>query len=284
MAFFFNQNGNENFRGTAGEYDQVDYQGALADFTITESGNTVTVAHPTWGTDTLTSIEGFWFNGERVWYSMADALRLSGGNTGGGPGTFDGTAGHDVLIGSGANDEFYGGAGNDFIYGAGGARDTANFDGGLVEYTISRGANGDVLMSHPTWGEDTLNSVERLFFIRDGNEYSVTQAINQTNGLPDFRVDADIVINGTPNRDIMTGTNASESFYGGTGNDIYQGAGGFDQVNYDGALADYVVTQIPNGYIFEHPVWGVDILRSIEGLYFSGEGVWYPVVAATFGF
>ena len=57
-----------------------------------------------------------------------------------------------------------------------------------------------------------------------------------------------------------------------------------DQVNFDGSLSEYTVTQIEGGYMFEHPIWGVDILRNIEGLWMSGEAVWYPVVAATFGF
>ncbi len=64
MAVFNNRNGDDRFIGTA-EYDQVDYAGSLLDYTFTQNANgTVTVTHAQFGTDTLTSIEGFWFNGE----------------------------------------------------------------------------------------------------------------------------------------------------------------------------------------------------------------------------
>lgn len=283
MAFFDNTNGNQNFTGTVAEYDQVNYQGSLTDYVFTLNANdTITVAHPTLGTDTLISMEGFWFNGERAWYSTADAFRLAGGD-GGNTLVFDGTSAADVLIGNAQSNQFYGGAGNDVILGNGGALNTARFDGSLIEYTISRTINGDTLMSHPTWGEDTLTDIDRLSFIREGAEYTIQNALNITQNLPAFRVDTDVVINGTPNRDFMNGTGGSESFYGGTGNDIFNGGGGFDQVNFDGALSEYAVTQIPGGFVFEHPIWGIDVLRNIEGLWMSGEGVWYPVIAATFG-
>lgn len=84
MAIFINQQGNQLYQGTDAEYDQVDYAGLLQDYDISQNADgTVTVAHPVFGTDTLSSIEGFWFQGESRWYSMDDALELSGGgNTG----------------------------------------------------------------------------------------------------------------------------------------------------------------------------------------------------------
>ncbi len=78
MAVFINQQGNQNYRGTAAEYDQVDYAGSLSDygFTVNADGS-ITVSHPQFGTDTLSSIEGLWFQGEQRWYSMEDALAQS---------------------------------------------------------------------------------------------------------------------------------------------------------------------------------------------------------------
>jgi len=85
MAIFINEFGNQTYRGTAAEYDQVDYAGSLEDYSFTQNGDgSVTVFHPNFGTDTLVSIEGFWFQGESRWYSMDDALALSPGNGGGG--------------------------------------------------------------------------------------------------------------------------------------------------------------------------------------------------------
>ncbi len=84
MAVFINEFGNQTYRGTGVEYDQVDYAGSLTDYTFTQNADgSVTVFHPQFGTDTLISIEGFWFQGEARWYSMDDALTLSPGNGGG---------------------------------------------------------------------------------------------------------------------------------------------------------------------------------------------------------
>ncbi len=283
MAVFNNRIGNDTFRGTDDEYDQVDYDGALNDYNFVLNGDgTVTASHPTDGVDRLISIEGMWFSGEQEWYSMEDAIRLT--SSGGGGNSTTGTVGNDVLIGNAQDNIFYGNRGNDLMNGNGGATNQANFDGGLVEFTITRNTNGDVLMSHPTWGEDVLIDIDRLLFLRDGTSYTVEAAIQATRNLPAFRLDADNVINGTPGSDLMNATNAGQAFYGGTGNDVFNGGRGFDQVNFDGSLSEYTVTQIQGGYMFEHPIWGVDILRNIEGLWMSGEAVWYPVVAATFGF
>ncbi len=75
MAIFINTQGDQTYRGTETEYDQVDYAGDLSDYTMTQNADgSVTVTHPTFGTDRLESIEGFWFQGESRWYSMDDAL------------------------------------------------------------------------------------------------------------------------------------------------------------------------------------------------------------------
>lgn len=85
MAVFINELGNQTYSGTVAEYDQVDYAGSLQDYTFTQNADgSVTVFHPQFGVDMLSSIEGFWFQGEGRWYSMDDALALSPGNGGGG--------------------------------------------------------------------------------------------------------------------------------------------------------------------------------------------------------
>ncbi len=100
MAVFINEFGNQTYRGTAAEYDQVDYAGFLQDYSFTQNADgSVTVQHPIFGTDTLLSIEGFWFQGESRWYSMEDALALSPSNGGGGttpPPPTDGLTAGDV--------------------------------------------------------------------------------------------------------------------------------------------------------------------------------------------
>lgn len=284
MAVFINRNGNQRFIGTDDEYDQVDYVGSLLDYTFTQNPNgTVTVTHAEFGTDTLSSIEGFWFGGEGAWYSLEDAIRLTNSDNDTGVftdanGTIVGNTGNNQMIGSNQNDIFYGDRGNDFINGNGGNYNQVEYDGALVEYTFTLNADGTVTASHATWGVDTLVDIDGFWFIREQAWYSMDQAIAASEGQPEFRLDDDGVLNGTPGNDIMTGTNQDELYYGGTGNDSYNGGGGFDQVNFDGSLSDYTVTQNGNGsYTFDHPVWGTDTLTNIEGLWFAGEAQWYAV-------
>ena len=283
MVVFVNQTGNQQYRGTAAEYDQVDYAGALTDYTFTQNANgTVTVVHPTLGTDTLTSIEGFWLSGEAAWYSMSDALRLAGRNDGDGfveeNGIITGTVGNNLLRGTNQNDVFYGDRGNDVIDGNGGNYNQVEYDGALIEYTFTQNANGSVTASHATWGTDTLTDIDGFWFSREQAWYSIEDAIRLTESQPDFRLDDDGVLNGTPGNDIMTGTEADDFYYGGTGDDTYDGQGGYNQVNFDGDLSDYTITQNGNGsFTFDHPVWGTDTLTNIDGLWLGGEAQWYAV-------
>ena len=111
MAVFINEIGNQSYQGTAAEYDQVDYTGSLLDYSFTQNADgSVTVFHPTQGTDTLFSIEGFWFQGEGRWVSMEDALALSPGNGGGGNNNLLPTDLDNVALGGQSN------AGNMFWY------------------------------------------------------------------------------------------------------------------------------------------------------------------------
>jgi len=80
MAVFENNDFDETFFGVAGEYNQVDYRGSLSEFRIyrNEDGS-VTVEHPTLGTDTLFDIDGFWFGADASWYSIDDAIAMTDG-------------------------------------------------------------------------------------------------------------------------------------------------------------------------------------------------------------
>ena len=133
-------------------------------------------------------------------------------------------------------------------------------------------------MSHATWGTDTLTDIDGLWFYREAAWYSVDDAIRLSDGAPEFRLDADGVLNGTTGDDRMIGDAGDDFYYGGTGNDFYNGNEGYNQVNFDGALFEYTITQNDNGsYTFEHPVWGTDTLTNIDGLWLGGEAQWYAV-------
>ena len=180
----------------------------------------------------------------------------------------------DRLEGTNANDTFYAGRGDDEINGGGGGRDTLRVDGDITEWTFDLQNNGTLIMTHPTWGENTLTGVERLFAIREGRSYTVDQALQLTDGLPEFRLDADNVLNGTNDDDTMVGSNAGTNFYGGLGDDVFIGSRrNYDQINYDGDRSEYTFTQNANGSVTsDHPIWGTDTLTNIDGIYFNGTG------------
>ena len=126
-------------------------------------------------------------------------------------------------------------------------------------------------MTHPTWGQNTLVGIEQITSQRSGETFSIDDAIASTNGLPRFRLDNDNVINGTNGDDNIQGGADVQGFYGGTGNDVYFGTDAFEQVNYDGARAEYNITQNNDGSItVDHPIWGTDTLIDIDGLIFTG--------------
>lgn len=284
MAVFDNNDGDDRFIGSDDQYDQVDYVGSLLDYTFTQNPNgTVTVTHSEFGTDTLSSIEGFWFGGEGAWYSLEDAIRLTSSNSDTGVftdanGTIVGNTANNQMIGNGQNNVFYADRGDDFIDGNGGDYNQVDYDGALVEYTFTLNADGSVTASHATWGVDTLVDIDGFWFIREQAWYSIEDAIAASEGQPTFRLDDDGVLNGTPGDDDMFGGDQDELYYGGTGDDYIDGGDGFDQVNFDGSLSDYTVTRNGDGsYTFDHPVWGTDTLVDIEGLWFAGEAQWYAV-------
>lgn len=250
-------------------YDQVDYDGSRSDYIFVQNANgTVTVNRPGGLIDTLTRIDGFWFRGEEAWYSIEDIFDVDTGTVTNGVITGSNDV-NDNLTGTAANDTFFVGRGNDLVRGLGGT-DTLRVDGDVFEWTYSQ--DGDTLtMTHPTWGVNTLISLERIFSLRSGQDFTVNQAIASTNGLPAFRLDNDNVINGTPGNDTIPGQVGVQGFYGGLGNDTYQGTGNFEQVNYDGARAEYTFSRNANGSIrVSHPIWGTDTLINIDGVIFTG--------------
>jgi len=177
---------------------------------------------------------------------------------------------NDTLVGDGGDNTFFAGRGTDLIQGGAG-NDTLNVDGDIFEWTYSANADGSITMTHPTWGENTLIGIEQILSQRSGEVFSIDEAIASTNGLPRFRVDNDNVINGTNGDDVIPGVDGLQGFYGGTGDDVFLGTDGFDQINYDGARAEYTITQNGDGSVtVDHPIWGTDTLNDIEGLVFTG--------------
>ena len=313
--------GDDTIDGNGGAYNQANYFGSINDVSITQNADgSINVTGAASGTDTLTDIDGFWFDGDAQWYSTADALAAAGGGTEpvdpgpvdpepvdpgpvdpepvdpgpvdpGGPsgGTFidgvlTGTSGIDALIGGTDATTFNLGMGvGDSVVGNS-ANDTLNVEGALVEWTFFNNNDGSVTMTHPTWGANTMTGIDTILFGRSGETLSVADAIAGTAGLPAFRLDADGVVNGTPFDDVMVGTDGFDNYYGGVGNDVYDGGAGFDQVNYDGQRSDYNIVDNGDGTItISNDVFGVDTISNIEGIFFNGGANDIPVDGITVG-
>lgn len=240
MAVFTNLTGNQTFTGTDNEYDQVDYQGSLLDYSFTRNDDgTVTVSHPTLGTDTLNNIEGFWFFGEEAWYSIDQAIELTSGNSD--PVVF-GTNGDDNLLGSSINNTFIGSSGDDFINGNGGAYNQVDYEGSVSDYTFVRLSNGSITVDHPLFGTDTLTDIDGFWFAGEQAWYSVADAleisppngttpINGTSGPDGLQgTSGDDVMNGFGGDDGISGFGGNDTINGGTGNDTIQGGAGDDTV------------------------------------------------------
>ena len=75
---FYGGRGNDTINGNGGDYNQVDYDGSISEYTFTQyPDGIVTVFHPIWGSDRLTDIDGFWFAGEEKWYSLEQVLDIA---------------------------------------------------------------------------------------------------------------------------------------------------------------------------------------------------------------
>ena len=78
MAVFLYSLGDDVHQGIKGEYNQVDYDAHLSEFSISRNDDgSVTVFHPTIGTDTLIDIDGLWSDADQSWYSIEDAIELT---------------------------------------------------------------------------------------------------------------------------------------------------------------------------------------------------------------
>jgi len=148
-------NADETFNGGNGtEYDQVDYQGSLSDYTFTRNADGSVTVEGLGSTDTLTNIEGIWFQGEAAWYSVDSAVELTGSSTGGNN-IFNGTAAQDVWLATEANETFNGGNGTEY--------DQVDYSGSAADYNFVQNADGSVTVTG-FGSTDTLISIEGIWF------------------------------------------------------------------------------------------------------------------------
>ena len=253
---FYGGKGDDRYEGGAG-YDQVNFDGKATDYAITRNADgTVNIAHPTYGTDTLSGIRGLWFAGEEKLYNIDDLAKTATPETKPDTGTDGGTdddAGSDTDTdtdnGSGGDN----GSGSDDHAGGDTGGETGSNDGADSD----NGTDDDAGDADDGTGTDTGSD----------NDGKINE-IHTNGGFAE----------GTDGADRFMGSLEAETFYGGKGDDAFYGAGGYDQVDYDGKASDYSFTRNANGSVtVTSEAYGQDLLSDIDGIWFRGEEKWYAI-------
>ncbi|MGH1420529.1 MAG: polysaccharide deacetylase family protein [Hyphomonas sp.] len=264
------------------EYDQMDYNGSLSDYTFTrDAAGVITVVKPNGDVDTLYSIEGFWFSGEGAWYSADQAVGTAS--------DIVGTFGDDYLVGTSQDELIFGltgsdkiaeSAGNDTIDGGGSEYDQVDYNGNLSDYVFSLNADNSVSVTKPGGGVDTLTNIDGFWFGAEAAWYRLDQALNSSEtGAVIIGTSGDDVLFGTGGDDAISGLSGTDIITSSSGNDVIDGGGNeYDQVDYSGSESDYIFTRNANGSVsVEKPDGAIDTLTDIDGFWFSGEGAWYSL-------
>ena len=289
--------GNDRVDGGDPGYNQIDYDGAPEDYTFTANEDgTVTVIKPN-GTDIISNIGGFWFNGAGVWKPLEDLVVP---NPDAGPNQIDGTPENDFLSGTLGDDLIDMGAGRDVVNGSTGndrieGGDTGynqiDYDGSPEDYTFTLNDDGTVTVVKPN-GTDIISNVGGFWFKGPGVWKSLEDVLDDsTPGGGDGGGGGgggDGTINGTPEDDFLDGTDGDDiilagggvdTIFASAGNDTVDGqGGGYNQVNYDGKRADFVFTAQSDGSISAVSAeFGTDLLLNIDGIWFEEDAEWYAV-------
>ncbi|NBC21085.1 MAG: hypothetical protein GVY06_08620 [Alphaproteobacteria bacterium] len=272
--------GDDVIFGDAGVYDQVDYDGGRDDYLFTRNPDgTVTVEGALTGTDTLSEIDGVWFNNAGEWASI-DTLVVedASGPIVGTPGndSLVGTPGDDTMIGNGGADVFDGSPGNDTITGDASAYDQVDYAGGRDDYLFVRNDDGTVTVTGALTGTDTLTEIDGVWFKGAREWASIQSLIDEDAGGQILGTPGNDDLLGTPGEDVMIGNGGSDTFDGSPGDDeIIGDAGAYDQIDYAGAPEDYVFTRNDDGTVTATgALTGTDTLTEIDGVWFKGSFQW----------
>jgi Ca2+-binding RTX toxin-like protein len=193
-----------------------------------------------------------------------------------------GTTNDDIIIGSSVpgiqgDNTFFGSSGNDSYDGAGGI-DTIDY--GALGTAITLKSQG--IIEKGALGTDTIAGVERiigtlgLFNVIDGTvagpqttSFDINLAANNltVNGIPgigsaSFFIQNFIDVRGTSNSDTVVGDDSSSWFFGSAGNDSYDGAFGFDRIDYSGLGQS--ITLKSQGVIVKSGGLGTDTIANID--------------------
>ncbi|MCA0405850.1 MAG: DUF1929 domain-containing protein [Proteobacteria bacterium] len=277
--YFYGGKGNDTYDGGTG-WNEVYFAGSASEYTMAKNADgSLTISHPSYGTDTLKNVQAVFFFGEGVWTTIEELEKTSIGG-GKAPTPQVGTAGDDVLSGTqfadilqggGGNDVLYGGKSNDVLDGSGGDYNQVDFDGSAADYTFTRNADGSVRASSALYGVDTLKNIQGLWFYGENKWYALEDLVKAPTD-PSTGTAGNDTLRGTAGNDVLKGLAGDDTFYGGLGNDVFEGGLGKDTVDYDGKASDYMVMRNADGsYSVSSAAYGTDTLKDIEQLHFLGD-------------
>ena len=294
LDVFGGSKGDDIIKGGDIGYNQVDYDGSVSDYTfVSNADGSISVTKPNGlGTDTLTDIDGFWFRDEGVWKALNDVLEPSEPPTGGA--TIIGTLGDDFLLGTNGDDiidglagvDVFGGSkGNDIIRGGDFGYNQVDYDGASTDYTFSRNDDGSITVTKPDGdGVDTLSNIDGFWFRGEAVWKPAGDLINPTTPVAPGET-----ITGTAGDDYLIGTEGDDVIDTGLGLDVVRGsagndtikgsADGYDQMDYDGSLADYTFTKNSDGTVSVGKNGGLqtDNLTDFDGLWFIADASFHSL-------
>ncbi|CAL1692995.1 hypothetical protein MMB232_03178 [Brevundimonas subvibrioides] len=221
-------NGSDTIDGGLGS-DTAVFTGPRSAYTITVSGQSVTVARAGEGTDALTNVEFLRFSDVTLSVGPAGDIVTAGGLVVSGDMTDDsitGTAffdtlsgggGNDVINGLGGRDTLSGGLGDDQLFGGDG-EDT--LIGGLGNDTLNGGGGSDLADYLGTTSGITVNLAAGTVIGGAGSDTLISiENVRGTTSNDTLRGDAGI--------NVLFGSGGADTLYGGDGDDqFYSGASG----------------------------------------------------------
>ena len=194
--------GNDTIDGAFGT-DTVVYAGRIGDYSVDQSGGTITViddntADGNEGTDTLTNVEYLYFAGSGHTINISSYITGDGGS---GAETYIGTSSADSVSTNGGNDVIFGGRGGDWNLNSGDGNDIIS--GGSGDDTIYFGTGTDEVYGGA--GNDTIDDAS-------GTSYNYDNYLD--------------------------GGSGNDTIWGGGGNDTIIGGSGADQLHGEDGTGD----------------------------------------------
>jgi hypothetical protein len=221
----------------AGGLDTADYGDKISKVSVVLDGaNPVVVAVGNVAEDLISNIENI-TGGSAGDFLDGDGLAnvLAGGK---GNDSLFGEGGNDTLLGGEGDDDLQGGAGSDILDGGPGT-DVADYSyifGSIAVVLTLNGAN-DSIATVGGVAEDTVRNIENII--------------------------------GGPGNDTLTGDGLANVFQPGSGDDIVDGAGGLDTIDYSGrSAAEPIIVTLNGANNATVNVAGVDedTIRNIENV------------------